>query len=222
MTPREVDDSVLIWTGHSMLDGRIIVPRGATAAVLVAEVAGHAGYRRIAERLARKYGVLVADLLSADEQQVDARMGHFRNNVYLLAERMREVVAWMRRQQRMKAMPVAFFGTGSVAAGALLLEAENPHTFDALVLAGARTDLVANSLPLVLSPTLLLAPDSDPQITRDNRGALEALRCEKKLDVMDDMHRLSSEDPMIDVIADRAASWIHEHLPVAADAYGML
>jgi putative phosphoribosyl transferase len=218
MRQLEHDEPVLIWNGRAMLDGHLKAPRGASMAALVASLGGttyHSGYRRIATRF-NEIGaaVLLADLLTDDELQIDSRTGRFQFDVFLLAERVREIVDWLRRQPYMLDLPLVFFGTATPAAAALLAETDKPHTFDSLVLASGNLDLIAASTKSVRVPTLLLVPESDAHLMRINREAFESMSCKKKMIAIHNAGPFIDDDVTIGEIERQAAAWVLEHVPV--------
>jgi putative phosphoribosyl transferase len=215
------DEPVLIWTGAAMLEGRLAVPPDASALLLMVSggaTAAHNGFRRVANHLWQHgFAVLFADALTEDEQQFDSRTGHFRSDVKLLSERLTGITGWVKHESNLRELPVALFGTGSVAAAGLSAAALDPSAFAALILVEARTDLVDHALHAVETPVLLIAPDSDMAILRMNRDAVEKLRGEKRLEVIPDSARVIDDEWNVAIVAREALSWAAAHAqPVGA------
>ena len=221
--PATYDEPVLILSGDTVMQAHFTNRENRTGAVIVAslgETAQHSGYLRVADQFAAaRYAVLLLDLLTADEQQIDARTEHYRWNVPLITARLSDAVRWMRRHT--DDVPVLIFATGSVAAAALKLDAEQAN-IASLILAGARTDLVSDILPRVKAPTLLLVGESDPSLTHINTVAHEAMRCEKSMHVIRNASRLVDDQGTIQAIVVQAWRWAVDHTPQPADSYGMV
>jgi putative phosphoribosyl transferase len=221
--PATYDEPVLILSGDTVMQARLTSRENNTGAVIVAslgETAQHSGYLRVADQFAAaRSAVLMLDLLTADEQQIDARTEHYRWNVPLITARLSDAVRWMRRHTG--DVPVLIFATGSVAAAALKLDAEQAH-IASLILAGARTDLVNDILPRVKAPTLLLVGESDPSLVHINTVAHEAMRCEKSMQVIRNTSRLVDDQETIQAIVVQAWRWAVDHTPQPADSYGMV
>jgi dienelactone hydrolase len=113
------DEPVLIWTGKAMLDGVLSVPQNAAGLVILLGLGGTFRYDRI-RSVARQFqeqgfATLIADLLTADEQQFDERTGHFRTDTPFLASRVREIVEWATTEDATEGMPIALFAIPAVA-----------------------------------------------------------------------------------------------------------
>src|SRR5215210_1091200 len=82
------------------LDGDLVVPRGAYGVVLFAHGSGSSRHsprhRQVAAALnASGYGTLLLDLLTADEERVDARTREHRFDIPLLASRLTAAADWL-------------------------------------------------------------------------------------------------------------------------------
>ena len=85
---------VQIRSGTAMLHGDLSIPTGAQGVVLFAHGSGssrHSPRNQFVARTIREAGVgtLLFDLLTAEEEAVDARTGHLRFDIGLLAARLR-------------------------------------------------------------------------------------------------------------------------------------
>src|SRR6266853_6007959 len=84
---------VHIRSGDVQLEGDLSIPEGAQGVVLFAHGSGssrHSPRNQFVARTIRESGVgtLLFDLLTAEEEAVDARTGHLRFDIGLLAERL--------------------------------------------------------------------------------------------------------------------------------------
>jgi dienelactone hydrolase len=207
-------DPVLIWTGESMLDGRLITPTGRNRSVVVIASLGgtahHSGYRRMASRFASEgFMVLLADLFTPDEQQIDSRTGHYRADVPLLCERMRDIVSWLRRETR-ESLDVVLFATGVAAAAAISVAADHPALISALVLAAPRVEIVEHAMKRIRIPALLLVPESDPGMLASTRRASADVGPEVQLVVLHDAGNVIEDDNAVNAIIDRAVDWTYQ------------
>lgn len=214
------DEPVLIWTGRAMLDGRLTVPEEAPAVAIVAGLAGtahHSGFRHIAALLNREQiATISVDLLTADEQQFDSRTGHFRHDLILLGDRIRDVVRWLSHVDSTRNLPVMLFAPSTIASAALIVAATFRHDFEALLLVSPRTDLAGESIRRVKTPTLLIVPDGDLAVLRMNHDAESELIGDKKLVVIPDSTRLLEDASTADAAGRAAVSWALRYTPVAA------
>lgn len=131
------DEPVLIWTGGTMLDGRLTVPREAHGVVLLAGLMrtwSEPALRAFATRLhVAGFGTLLADLLTPEEQQIDARTGHLRLDTQFLSERITDVTRWLAQSGQTREIPVAILGNDDTSAAALLAAATGVPFFAVIV-----------------------------------------------------------------------------------------
>src|SRR5205809_7460854 len=91
--PMTTERSVRIPAGQITLDGDLAMPESARGVVLFAHGSGSSRFsprnRYVADVLNRVgLATLLMDLLTPDEEQVDAVTAHFRFDIGLLAERL--------------------------------------------------------------------------------------------------------------------------------------
>src|SRR2546421_6356564 len=102
------------------VDGDLAVPAGAPGVVVFAHGSGSSRRsprnRAVAADLRRRgLGTLLIDLLTADEEAADARQGHLRFDIGLLAGRLEEAAAWLRGQPETAGLPIGYFGASTGA-----------------------------------------------------------------------------------------------------------
>ena len=202
--------------GGVLLPGDLVVPPGARSMVAFAHGSGSS--RRsprnvaVAERLhERGLGTLLFDLLTPDE--ADDRRNVF--DIELLATRLGAAAAWVRDRVEAAGLPVAFFGASTGAAAALVAAAAVEEQPIAIVSRGGRPDLAADALELVMAPTLLIVGGRDLEVLALNREAQRRLSGESRLEVVPGSGHLVEEPGALERVAELAASWISDHLPVA-------
>ena len=204
------NEPVLLWTGRAMLDGRASIPAHADAIVIIAGLGGtfhHERLRGLAARLNDEgFGALIADVLTPDEQQFDARTGHFRVDTDFLAERIGGVIQWVRKDELTRNLPVGIFATSEVAAAAILAAEKNP--LFALTLVNPRIDHVRTRLSSIQVPALLLVDDVMPR-----HLPLAQLPGTVHVQTIPGIASLLDDDLAADTVARHATEWFRQYVP---------
>jgi putative phosphoribosyl transferase len=215
---------VRVTAGPVGLDGNLSLPEGSRAVVLFAHGSGssrHSSRNRHVARLLNEAGLatLLIDLLTPDEEAIDACTADLRFDIDLLAERLVAATDWLTQYPDTENLPIGYFGASTGAAAALVAAAERPDVVGAVVSRGGRPDLAGPALTRVQAPTLLVVGGNDVQVIELNRAALAQLRCEKKLVIIPGATHLFEEPGALDEVARLAREWFHRHLvPVARQA----
>lgn len=220
MTTRALDEqahAVRIAAGRASLDGDLTLPHGARGVVLFAHGSGSSRHssrnRYVAQELRHSgLGTLLMDLLTAEEEEVDARTAHLRFDIGLLAERLGAATDWLRADPRTSRLPVGYFGASTGGGAALVAAAERPTEVAAVVSRGGRPDLAGAALPRVQAPTLLIVGGRDEPVIEMNREALARLRCEKRLEIVPGATHLFEEPGALEEVARLAGAWFARHL----------
>jgi len=213
----EQADAVRIAAGRASLDGDLTLPPGARGVVLFAHGSGSSRHssrnRYVAQELRRSaLGTLLMDLLTSEEEAVDARTGHLRFDIDLLAERLGAATDFLRDDPRTSRLAVGYFGASTGGGAALLAAADRPAEVGAVVSRGGRPDLAGAALPRVQAPTLLIVGGRDETVIEMNREALAGLRCEKRLEIVPGATHLFEERGALEEVARLAAGWFARHL----------
>ena len=212
---------VRVPAGEVMLDGNLTLPEGSHAIVLFAHGSGssrHSPRNRYVARLLNeaKLSTLLIDLLTLDEEVIDARTAQLRFDIGLLAERLVAATNWLTQFPDTKHLRIGYFGASTGAAAALAAAALRKDVVGAVVSRGGRPDLAGAALMLVQAPTLLIVGENDGQVIQLNREALAQLRCEKQLMIVPGATHLFEEPGALDAVARLACDWFERHLvPVA-------
>lgn len=195
-------------------DGILRHPEGAEGLVLFAHGSG-SGKRSprnnyVAQRLAEAgLASLLFDLLTPDEEQV-------RSNVFdvgLLAVRLAAASDWVSREcAETASLRMGYFGASTGAAAALAAAALPGSQVGAIVSRGGRPDLAMRALGAVTAPTLLIVGGDDDVVVDLNREAYDALRCEKRLAVVEGASHLFEEPGTLDEVVRLAQAWFLDHL----------
>jgi putative phosphoribosyl transferase len=216
--PIGVQRDVTIRVGGGQLAGGLTVPAGARALVLFAHGSGSS--RRsprnlyVASELQRAgLATVLVDLLTPEEERIDALTSHLRFDVSLLASRLVAISDWAGRTSDTRALPIGYFGASTGAAAALTAAAARRNQVDAVVSRGGRPDLARDAIRQVRAPTLLIVGSRDIEVVTRNRRALEMLSCEKRLAVVPGASHLFDEPGALEHVARSATRWFVTHLP---------
>src|ERR1700704_2310736 len=208
---------VRVPAGEVMLDGNLTLPEEARAIGLFAHGSGssrHSPRNRYVARLLNeaKLSTLLIDLLSLDEEVIDARTAQLRFDIGLLAERLVAATDWLTQFPDTRQLRIGYFGASTGAAAALAAATVRPNVVGAVVSRGGRPDLAGAALMQVKAPTLLLVGEYDGQVIELNRHALAQMRCEKQLVIVPGATHLFEEPGALDVVAQLARDWFQRHL----------
>jgi dienelactone hydrolase len=155
---------------------------------------------------------LLVDLLTPDEDAIDARTARLRFDIGLLAERLVAATDWLTGHPATRDLRVGYFGASTGAAAAFIAAAERPAGIRAVVSRGGRPDLAMDHLPLVSAPSLLIVGELDREVIAMNQAALAQLRGEKELVIVPGASHLFEEPGALDEVARLAAAWFRRHL----------
>jgi putative phosphoribosyl transferase len=206
---------VRIRSGQVILQGDLSIPAGAQSVVLFAHGSGssrHSPRNQFVARTIREAGVgtLLFDLLTKEEEAVDAQTAYLRFDIGLLAERLVDATAWLKGD--LSYLKVGFFGSSTGGGAALVAAAQLGENVGAVVSRGGRPDLAGEALPHVTCPTLLIVGGLDYPVIEMNQEALSSMRCVKELKIVPGATHLFEERGKIEEVAQLAAKWFETHL----------
>lgn len=199
------------------LDGDLSIPAAASGLVIFAHGSGssrHSG-RNIAVAAAlqnRGLGTLLLDLLTPEEEVIDARTAHMRFDIPLLATRLAAAAEWVSAQSGTRELPLGFFGASTGGGAALIAAAARPERIAAVVSRGGRPDLAGDALPRVSAPTLLIVGENDTEVLQLNEQARTAMRTEVQLAIVPRATHLFEEPGALETVAQLAGDWFCQHL----------
>jgi dienelactone hydrolase len=159
-----------------------------------------------------KLGTLLIDLLTPEEEQLEARTRHLRFDIDLLAGRLIGTIAWLKKEPITSAFSIGCFGASTGAAAALVAAAERPEDVTAVVSRGGRPDLADTALPRVRAPTLLIVGGHDTVVLNLNQRAYDRLRGEKEIATVPGATHLFEEPGALEQVARLARVWFLQHL----------
>lgn len=211
-----IERSVLIPPAG--LEGDLVIPEKATAIVAFAHGSGssrHSPRNQYVAHVLQKGGLatLLFDLLTAEEERIDVQTAHLRFDIALLARRLSEATAWLKKDADTRDLLIGYFGASTGAAAALVAAAQRPGDVFAVVSRGGRPDLAGASLPLVRASTLLIVGGEDMPVIDMNQDALRQLRVEeKKLEIVPGATHLFEEPGTLEKVASLARDWFKREL----------
>src|SRR5205823_7956550 len=141
------------------------------------------------------------DLLTPEEEQVDALTGHLRFDIGLVAERLLHATDWVQTQPDIQGLRVGYFGASTGGGAALVAAAERPEAVRAVVSRGGRPDLAGAALGRVRAPTLLVVGGRDLPVIDMNQDALRQLHSECRLEIVPGATHLFEEPAALDQVA---------------------
>jgi len=200
---------VLLPVGGTPLPGRLEVPESPIGIVLFAHGSGssrHSPRNRFVADVLHEFGLatLLFDLLSRVEE-------NDRSNVFdiaLLARRLHGAAEWIRTQQQLSSLPIAYFGASTGAAAALVATTLPSSNITTVVSRGGRPDLANGRLKMVRCPTLLLVGGDDHVVLRLNQAAITQLPNGSELHVVPGASHLFEEPGALERVAKEAGEWI--------------
>jgi pimeloyl-ACP methyl ester carboxylesterase len=189
-----------------------VVPEPALGVVLFAHGSGssrHSPRNRYVAGELQDAGLatVLADLLTPEEEQLDAATGALRFDIGLLAGRVAVLTDWLVDQEATADLGVGLFGASTGAAAALVAAAARPASVQAVVSRGGRPDLAGGSLHLVRQPTLLIVGDRDTVVIELNRKAMGKLSGETRLEVVPGASHLFEEPGALEQVARLTRNW---------------
>jgi len=210
-------DEVRIPAGPATLDGNLKIVGEGSALVLFVHGSGSSRLSPRNQFVARTLNnaglaTLLFDLLTPDEESVDARTREHRFNIDMLAERLIQATNWAKQQEQTLDLGIGYFGSSTGGGAALLAAAELPRDVGAVVSRGGRPDLAGDALPKVEAPTLLIVGGEDDVVIDLNEKARARMHCEVKLEIVTGATHLFEEPGALERVAQLASNWFVDHI----------
>jgi putative phosphoribosyl transferase len=199
------------------LAGSLSLPQQARGLVIFAHGSGSSRLSPRNQRVARSLqsgglATLLLDLLTFEEEVIDARTAQYRFDIELLAERVKGTLEWASAHNATAQLGVGLFGSSTGAAAALIAAAARPELVGAVVSRGGRPDLAEESLPEVRAPTLFIVGGSDGPVIRLNQKALDQMAAVRELRIIPGATHLFEEPGALDEVAALARDFFIRHL----------
>ncbi|MBZ5504583.1 MAG: dienelactone hydrolase family protein [Acidobacteriia bacterium] len=215
--PSELATPVQIPIENLVLHGDLRVPPDAMGIVLFVHGSGSSRFsprnRYVAEELHKRGLItLLLDLLTEEEQKIDADTMQYRFDISLLASRSTLAASWLHGQSGMSRLPIGLFGASTGAAAALITAAELKQQITAVVSRGGRPDLADEFLDQVEAPTLLIVGGKDETVQALNRKAMAKMHCPNRLHIVPGATHLFEERGALEQVVTAAAEWFVQHM----------
>ncbi len=199
------------------MHGDLRVPLVARGLVIFAHGSGSSRFsarnRQVAEFLDRQgFATLLLDLLTSQEEAIDARTREYRFDIERLGPRVSAAADWAGHQAGLRDLPVGCFGASTGAAAALIAAAERPQRIRAVVSRGGRPDLAGDALARVKAPTLLIVGGDDEPVIELNRDAMRQMRAHVELAIVPGATHLFEEPGTLEQVERLAADWFTRYL----------
>lgn len=203
--------------GDAALNGFLEIPPAAQGIVVFAHGSGSSRFSKRNNAVAAFLrdaclGTFLFDLLTSEEEKVDAVTREHRFNIPLLSTRLQGVIDWLARLPEAAGHRIGLFGSSTGAAAALIAAAELPGQVAAVVSRGGRVDLAGEFLERVRSPTLLVVGGADFDVLQLNKAAQERLQSISELAVVDRATHLFEEPGALQEVATLTRNWFVEYL----------
>jgi len=210
------ENAVKIKIEQLTLEGNLYVPERAQGLVLFAHGSGSSRFSPRNTFVARELqksnlATLLFDLLTKEEEQIDAITAKLRFNIRFLADRLIGATDWLKHRPDTGKLPIGYFGASTGAAAALVAAAERPDVVRAVVSRGGRPDLAGEALPKVKAPTLLIVGGNDRVVLDLNREALTRLKTNKDLVIIPGATHLFEEPGTLEEVSRLAAGWFKKY-----------
>ena len=220
--PASVDESVVIPVGdRHQIEADLSVPAHALGLVVFAHGSGSSRFssrnRAVAKSLQqRRLGTLLLDLLTKQEDSIDARTAEYRFDINRLGRRVVVAIDWIGTRDDIAGLPIGCFGASTGAAAALIAAAERPSTVHVVVSRGGRPDLAGTALSKVTVPTLLIVGALDEPVIELNEQARALMRSARvELTIVPHATHLFEEPGTLDEVERLAGEWFTRHLRTA-------
>ncbi len=208
---------VMIESPEVALRAILAIPENAHSIVLFAHGAGSSRHSPRNQYIAQKlrdagFATLLMDLLTEDEERIDAYTARLRFDISLLAGRLESATGWVLSHEQMKDFDIGYFGVDTGAAAALVAAVQRPETIRAIVSRGGRPDLAFNVLPEVKPPVLFIVGAKDQIVLEISKEAAKRLTMEHNLLIVPGASHLFEEPGKLDMVARRAQRWFARYM----------
>lgn len=212
-TANKFHQEVRIPVAKTNLGGILFIPSAAKAIIVFSHGSGSSRFSKRNQQVAtylqaKNFGTLLFDLLTPDED----RQYQNRFDIDLLTNRLAGATEWLETLPAAKDCRIGYFGASTGAASALQAAVMLPQV-GAVVSRGGRPDLASSTaLQTVKASVLLIVGNLDSEVLLLNKQALQQLRCNKELAVVNGATHLFEEPGKLDEVARLATAWFEKYL----------
>lgn len=202
---------LIVPTDSAVLEGLLELPSDPHGVVIFAHGGGNGRSIRRHAALARElrgcgFATVLVDL-------VLDRMSERRRalDVSVQARRLEMTATAVTRADATRGLPLAYFGSSTGAAAALVASVDGPR-IGAVVCGGGRPDLAEGILHLVSAPTLLLVGEHDANLRGVHDAVAARLGGESTLAVVPGAGHLFDQPGALEAMSQLACGWFRRHL----------
>lgn len=197
--------------------GTLTIPKNPIGIVIFAHGSGSSRFsprnQYVAKYLVQKsIATLLLDLLTQEEEGIDAITNSLRFDIPFLATRLIHAMHWIKENKETSCLKIGYFGASTGSAAALIAAANEPEHIFAIVSRGGRPDLAQDALSRVKAPTLLIVGGNDGIVVKLNEEAFAKLNCTKKLEIVPGASHLFEEPNALEAVAELAHTWFAKFL----------
>lgn len=208
MNTEEQNATVHISFKDVILEGFLNIPANPKALVLFSHGSGSSRLsprNNYVSNILQQKGIatLLFDLLTESEDKIYKN----RFDMEKLTHRLIETTQWAQQHQKIKGLPLGYFGASTGAASALRAAAFFGTAIKAVVSRGGRPDLAMDELSEVKASTLFIVGSRDTDVISMNQRAYEKLKCRKKLEIIPGAGHLFEEPGKLRAVAEISATW---------------
>ena len=158
------------------------------------------------------FATLLADLLTPQEEAVDARTAELRFDIPMLARRTEMMIDWAGAYEPASSLPIGLFGASTGAAAAIIAAARRPDQTHAVVSRGGRVDLAGPSLGEIQAPLLMIVGGLDFPVLDLHEKAIRLLTCPYRYEIVPGATHLFEEPGALPAVARLAGDWFRSYL----------
>jgi putative phosphoribosyl transferase len=216
--PNNIDEKLAhVNIGDIVLEGNLTIPASSSGIVLFAHGSGsgrHSPRNKYVAKVLQQAGLstLLIDLLTMEEERVDAYTMHLRFDIELLSQRLAGATEWLVNNQKTQHLKIGYFGASTGAAAALVAATKHSDLVKSIVSRGGRPDLAGSSLTHVQTPTLLIVGGNDTTVIDLNEQARKQMRTECKIIIVPGASHLFEEPGKLEEVASLATDWFLRYL----------
>jgi dienelactone hydrolase len=205
--------TVRIPVGSMMLEGLLGIPKKSKGLVIFAHGSAnskHSPRNNYVAKELRKHNIatLLFDLLTEEEDFVPEN----KFNIDLLTERLIAATNWALSSSDTKKLKLAYFGSCTGTAAALVAAAEHRSRVYAIVSRSGRPDMVMSVLGMVKAPTLFLVGENDDVVIDLNKQAYYNMAAEKEMVIIPGASHLFEEPGVLDDVSKLTVKWFTKYL----------
>ncbi|RJQ43782.1 MAG: hypothetical protein C4534_07555 [Gaiellales bacterium] len=217
MSPKTIQELVQFRAGTVQIEGNLVIPEGAHGIVLFAHGTGSSRMsprnRFVAQELNDTgLATLLIDLLTREEEAVDAQTAELRFDIDLLAGRLEGAIDWLAANPPTSNLSIGLFGASTGAGAALVAATHRTEQVKAIVSRGGRPDLAGPAISSVKAPVLLIVGGRDLPVVRLNKMVVDELMVDNEVKVISGATHLFEEPGALEEVARAAASWFTRYL----------